>query len=68
VGGRGLIDQLGESVFELVVGEVLKKAGNLVKGVVNVAKKGIAAVSKVGCVNLSWPRWGGLIWPRVINQ
>jgi hypothetical protein len=25
-------------------------------------------VALVGCVNWSWPRWGGLIWPRVINQ
>ncbi|MFI0240422.1 hypothetical protein [Streptomyces sp. NPDC016845] len=60
-----------EVVFEQFLGGLLKKAGGLVKGVVKIAQKGIAAVSKILPVGLLLKKLGGLVRPllsRVIKS
>jgi hypothetical protein len=50
-------------VFEQFLGGLLKKAGSLVKGVVKIAKKGVAAVSKLLPIGLLLKKLGGLVRP-----
>ncbi|MFC5139702.1 hypothetical protein ACFPK1_15785 [Actinomycetospora rhizophila] len=56
-------DEVGRVAVDQFLGGLLKKAGNLVKGVVKVAKKGIAAVSKVLPVGALLKKLAGLVRP-----
>jgi len=64
-------DEARDAVFEQFLGGLLKKAAGLVKGAVKVAKKGVAAISKILPVGLLLKKLGGIVRPflgRVVKS